>query len=226
MNALIPRDEKASPHAGPTSNVIPEAQGSHTRVSSDYVQKPHHHWFVLRVTYNRGLKAHNLLQATDVQSYTPMHYVVKKEIGKKKRILQPLLSKILFVYTTRQEADSLVKKQGDETPAVKYYLDKTQALESNNKHPPHIVPYSAMINFIKATSTDNEHVRIVSAEQCHYKMGDKVRVTEGDFSGVVDRVARIAGQQRVVVEISGLCLMATSYIPSVFLEAVDGKTEE
>lgn len=104
MNALIPRDEKASPHAGPTSNVIPEAQGSHTRVSSNYVQKPHHHWFVLRVTCNRGLKAHNLLQATDVQSYTPMHYVVKKEIGKKKRILQPLLPKFLFVYATRQEA--------------------------------------------------------------------------------------------------------------------------
>lgn len=226
MNALIPRDEKASPHAGPTSNVIPEAQGSHTRVSSNYVQKPHHHWFVLRVTCNRGLKVHNLLQATDVQSYTPMHYVVKKEIGKKKRILQPLLPKFLFVYATRQEADTLVKKQGDETPAVKYYLDKTQALESNNKHPPLIVPFSAMTNFIKATSTDNEHVRIVSAEQCHYKMGDRVRVTKGDFSRIVGRVARIAGQQRVVVEISGLCLMATSYIPSVFLEALYGKAEK
>lgn len=155
-----------------------------------------------------------------------MHYVVKKEIGKKKRILQPLLSKILFVYATRQEADTLVKKQGNETPAVKYHLDKAQALESNNKHPPLIVPFSAMINFIKATSTDYEHMRIVSAEQCHYKTGDRVRVTEGDFSGVVGRVARIAGQQRVVVELSGLCLMATSYIPSVFLEAVDEKTEE
>lgn len=27
-----------------------------------------------------------------------------------------------------------------------------------------------MINFIKATSTDSEHVRIVTAEQCHYKV--------------------------------------------------------
>lgn len=154
-----------------------------------------------------------------------MHYVVKKEIGKKKRILQPLLPKFLFVYATRQEADTLVKKQGDETPAVKYHLDKTQALESNNKHPPHIVPYSAMINFIKATSTDNEHARIVSAEQCHYKTVDRVRVTERDFSRIVGRVARIAGQQRVV-EISSLCLMVTSYIPIAFLEALYGKAEK
>ena len=78
----------------------------------------------------------------------------------------------------------------------------------------------AMINFIKATSTDSEHVRIVTAEQCHYKSGDKVRVIAGDFKGVVGKVARIAGQQRIVVEISGLCLVATAYIPTDFIEIV------
>lgn len=83
-----------------------------------------------------------------------------------------------------------------------------------------------MINFIKATSTDNEHARIVSAEQCHYKTVDRVRVTERDFSRIVGRVARIAAQQRVVIEISGLCLMVTSYIPIAFLEALYGKAEK
>jgi transcription antitermination factor NusG len=77
-----------------------------------------------------------------------------------------------------------------------------------------------MLNFIKLTSVKSEHIKLVEPELCHYKSGDKVRIVEGDFEGVVGRVARIAGQQRVVVEINGLCMVTTAYIPSAFLEAV------
>ena len=41
--------------------------------------------------------------------------------------------------------------------------------------------------------------------------------------GVTGKVARISGQQRVVVEISGLCLVATAYIPNGFLETVQNQ---
>ena len=150
-----------------------------------------------------------------------MHYVKKVIAGKKKLIQQPLLPSLLFIYATREQTDSFVKKTTDEpTSYIKYYLDKTLPLEANGKHPPLIIPYHAMINFIKATSTDSEHVRIVTAEQCHYKSGDVVRVIAGDFKGVVGKVARIAGQQRVVVEVSGLCMVATAYIPTDFIEII------
>lgn len=96
-------------------------------------------------------------------------------------------------------------------------------MEENGKHPPLTIPFTAMINFIKATNTDNEHVRIVSEEQCHYKNGDIVEVTSGEFKGVIGRVARIAGQQRVVVKLSGLCLVATAYIPNGFLKRTQDK---
>ena len=225
MNALINahthRGRSRSPYVGLTSNVLPEAQRSQTGVSSNYVSKEGYHWFVLRVTYNRIKKARAIISNTDVQSYIPMHYVVKKEIGKKKRILQPLLPNLLFVYTTREAVNSIIKKKGNETSVLKFYLDKTKPLEENGKHPPLTIPFTAMINFIKATSTDSEHVRIVSSEQCHYKSGDIVKVIDGEFEGVVGKVARIAGQQRVVVEISGLCLVATAYIPTDFIRKVN-----
>ena len=224
MNALINahtlRDRSRSPYAGLTSNVLPEAQRSHTGVSSDYVQKANHEWFVLRVTYNRTQKAHSIISTSDVQSFMPMHYVIKKEIGKKKRILQPLLPNLLFVYTTREVVETIIKKKDDELPVVKYYLDKTKPMESTGKHPPLIIPFAAMMNFIKVTSTNSNHVRIVSSEQCHYKSGDMVKVIAGEFDGAIGRVARIAGQQRVVVEISGLCLVATAYIPNVFIAKI------
>ena len=44
-------------------------------------------------------------------------------------------------------------------------------------------------------------------------MGDYVVVTEGEFKGVHGRVARIAGQQRVIVELFDGCLVATAYVP-------------
>lgn len=222
MNALVNahtrNDDNLSPCTGLISNVLPEAQRSQTGVSSDYVHKKEYHWFVLRVTYNRTQKACDIIANADVQSYMPMHYIIKKEIGKKKRILQPLLPNLFFVYTTREIANSIVKKKDEDTPILKYYLDKTRPKETNGKHPHLTIPFDAMTNFIKATSTESDHVRIVSNEQCHYKSGDIVKVIDGEFKGVTGRVARIAGQQRVVVEIAGLCMVATAYIPSAFLE--------
>ena len=222
LNAHTPKGRSKSPHVGLTSNVLPEAQRSQTGVSSDYVQKADHEWFVLRVTYNRTQKACDIISTANVQSYMPMHYIIKKEIGKK-RILQPLLPNLFFVYATRETVNSIIKKKGEETSVLKFYLDKTKPLEDNGKHPPLTIPFTSMTNFIKATSTDSEHVRIVSAEQCHYKSGDIVKVIDGEFKGVTGRVARIAGQQRVVVEISGLCLVATAYIPNGFLETVQNQ---
>lgn len=223
LNAHTPKGRSKSPHVGLTSNVLPEAQRSQTGVSSDYVQKADHEWFVLRVTYNRTQKACDIISTANVQSYMPMHYIIKKEIGKKKRMLQPLLPNLFFVYATRETVNSIIKKKGEETSVLKFYLDKTKPLEDNGKHPPLTIPFTSMTNFIKATSTESEHVRIVSAEQCHYKSGDIVKVIDGEFKGVTGRVARIAGQQRVVVEISGLCLVATAYIPNGFLETVQNQ---
>ncbi len=220
LNAHTPKGRSRSTHVGLTSNVLPEAQRSQTGVSSDYVQKANHEWFVLRVTYNRTQKACDIISTANMQSYIPMHYVIKKEIGKKKRMLQPLLPNLFFVYATRETVNSIIKKKGEETSVLKFYLDKTKPLEDNGKHPPLTIPFAAMMNFIKATCTDNEHIRIVSSDQCHFKSGDIIKIIDGEFKGVTGRVARIAGQQRVVVEVSGLCLVATAYIPSAFIEKI------
>ena len=221
LNAHTPRGCDSPPHIGLTSNVSPEAQSSDTGVSSGYVQRTGYCWFVLRATYNRVNAAVEKANEFGIQTYVPMHYVQKIIVGKKKRILQPLLPNILFIYATREQANSLVKKNLDEPSSfVKYYLDRTLPPETNGKNPPLTIPYNDMLNFIKATSTGSEHVRIVTAEQCHFKTGDAVRVIAGEFKGVIGRVARIAGQQRVVVNVSGLCLVATAYIPTDFIEII------
>lgn len=75
-----------------------------------------------------------------------------------------------------------------------------------------------MDNFIKLTSVKNPHIIPVTSENIKYKLGDEVVVTEGEFTGIRGRVARIAGQQRVVVELFDGCLVATAYIPKEVME--------
>ena len=53
------------------------------------------------------------------------------------------------------------------------------------------------------------------------KKDDLVRIIEGPFTGVVGRVGRAAGQQRVFVVLEGLCNVATAYIPNDFIQSID-----
>ena len=80
------------------------------------------------------------------------------------------------------------------------------------------VPTDQMNNFIKATMARNKHTMLVDPQKIKYKTGDTVRIVEGDFMGVVGKVARVGGQSRVIVTLDGVCSIATAYIPSAFLE--------
>lgn len=222
MNTLLNVDTRRGgnkpPNAGLTSNVSPEAQSSPTGVSVKYAPDSTKRWFVLRVTYSRVRKAYEYLTKDGTEVYFPQHYVQKEINGKMKRMLEPLLPNILFVYATSEKVETYVKH----TPALSYlsyYYNHFQT-DAQGKNPPLTIRYEEMINFIRATCVDNEHVSLVNSEQCRYKSGDLVRIVEGDFKGVIGKVARVRGQQRVVVEIEGLCLLATAYVPTGFLETI------
>lgn len=186
-------------------------------VSVEYAQESNKEWFVLRVTYNRIAKACDLLREANIKYYFPQHYVQKVVKGKKKRVLEPFLPNLIFAYSTKDSIYSFIKNN-PKNNFINFYYNHFE--ENGIINPPLVVGDKEMENFIKVTSIDNEHVRIVNPEQCHYKSGDLVRIVEGNFEGVVGRVARVAGQQRVVVEIKGVCAAVTAYIPSAFLVIV------
>jgi len=179
-------------------------------------------WFVLRATYSRQKKAYDYIvnagKQADVEAYLPTHHVLKIINGKRKRVLVPYLPQLLFVYATAEQ----VKHWVEDTPDLSfltYYYNHFKK-DEQGKNPPLVVSDLAMRNFIRLTSVDNEHVKLVHPDQCHYKSGDVVRITDGEFVGVEGKVARVSGQQRVVVEVEGICLIATAYIPTAFLERI------
>ncbi len=172
-------------------------------------------WFVLRVSYNRYVKARNFLDENLIEYYLPMRAVLTSA-GKRNN--EPLLPNLIFAYVCEETARTLIENN-PRNSVLSYYYNHF-VLNEFGKNPPLVVPEDEMLNFINVTSVDNEHIMIVEPERCHYKSGDRVRIVGGNFKGVEGKVARVSGQQRVVVEIQGLCLIATAYIPSAFIEPI------
>ena len=188
-------------------------------VSLNYEYNPTKKWYVLRATYGREKKAYDYIVNDGTTAYLPLRYVHKTIEGQKRRVLIPLLPNILFVYSEKEKINEYLK-QTPELSYLRYYYNHLET-DVNGVNPPMVVEYKEMNNFIDATNVDDEHLRVVNLSQCHFKSGDKVRVVEGAFRGVQGYVARVAGQQRVIVTIEGLCSIATAYIPSAFIEIIE-----
>ncbi len=206
---IIPPCVRFAPEA------FPEARSSQTGVSVRYEESSDKFWYVFRVSYGREDKTFDFLVEDGTYAYIAKKLVEKYVHGKRKRFLQPLIRNLLFVYTTKEKAEEYVNSTLA-LPYLSYYYNHFQ-VDKNGKNPPLTISTKEMSNFIIATCNSNEHLRFVEESQCHFKGGEIVKVTDGSFKGVVGRVARVAGQQRVIVELDGLCLIATAYIPTAFL---------
>ena len=92
-------------------------------------------------------------------------------------------------------------------------------------HPPLIVPEKEMISFVRATCTNSEHLKVVDMEKCRFLSDNEnkmVEVIRGDYQGVKGRIARVAGQQCIVVSIAnGRWNISTEYIPTPYLRVID-----
>ena len=221
-----PTDTGSScPSAGLTS-CTPSISKNKGGVSVENVPDASKQWFVLRVSYGRIVKAKAFVEAKGFECYVPIRYKEVKKHDKKRIITEPLLSSFLFVHASAEQVDSLLQDKNIKAPENKallsYYYDHTSHCENSpTKNPPLVISDAAMDNFIRLTSIHNPHIIPVTSENIKYKLGDEVMITEGDFKDIHGRVARIAGQQRVVVELFEGYLVATAYIPKDAIKIIN-----
>ena len=220
------------PCAGLTSNALPEAQStvaaesSQTGVSTKnalLVTKPKApreadipHWYALRTTYGREKKAYDYLTARGITAFYPTTNVVKLIKGKRKVVTKSRLPNIFFAYGTEEQLKEYVFDNVN-LPFLRFYYRHIH--EGNTiKKTPLIVPDNQMdsLKIICAADADNTFVSLVKVPK--FEKGQLVKVTDGAFKGVIGRVARWQGQQRVGVVVDDLVTVVTAYIPSAFLE--------
>lgn len=206
------------PSAGLISRTPSTSDNVRNGVSVENVPTGNKQWFVLRVTYGRIIKAKAFVEAKELEYYVPLRYKEIRKQGKKRIITEPLLPSFLFVHASAEQVDSLLQDKSikplENIALLSYYYNHTSHCEkSPTKNPPLVISDSAMDNFIRLTSIHNPHIIPVTSDNIKYKLGDEVVITEGEFMGIHGKVARIAGQQRVVVELFEGCLAATAYVP-------------
>ena len=220
------------PCAGLTSNALPEAQSTMSAESSQtgvstrnahIASKPKAqkeedspHWYALRTTYSREKKAYDYLTAKGITAFYPTTNVVKLIKGKRKNVTESRLPNIFFAYGTEEQLQEYVYDNVN-LPFLRFYYRHYH--EGNTiKKTPLIVPDYQMdsLKIICAADADNTIVSLVEVPK--FEKGQLVRVIDGVFKGVIGRVARWQGQQRVGVVVDDLVTVVTAYIPSAFLE--------
>ena len=220
------------PCAGLTSNALPEAQSTVSAESSQtgvstrnahIASKPKvqregdiPHWYALRTTYGREKKAYDYMTARGITAFYPTTNVVKLIKGKRKVVTESCLPNIFFAYGTEEQLKEYVFDNVN-LPFLRFYYRHIH--EGNTiKKTPLIVPDNQMdsLKIICAADADNTFVSLVKVPK--FEKGQLVKVIDGVFKGVIGRVARWQGQQRVGVVVDDLVTVVTAYVPSAFLE--------
>ena len=223
------------PCVGLTSSALPEAQSSaraessQTGVSTRNVPSANElptikrakntpHWYALRVTYGREKKAYDYLVGKNVEAFYPTIKTVKVVDGNRKTIEESRLPNIFFARGTEEEIKSFVYDNVN-LPHLRFYYRHTHEGARLIKEPL-IVPDYQIEGLRIICASEAEDVIIVTPEIQKFQAGQTVRVIDGVFKGVIGKVARYRGQQRVAIIIDGLLTIASAYVPSAFLEQI------
>jgi hypothetical protein len=130
-----------------------------------------------------------------------------------------LIPNLLFAYGTEEEIQQYVYDNVN-LPFLRYYYH--HAFNGfTTKRQPLIVSDADMENFRIICMQEEQDIIVRPVEVAKFKIGQRVRVTSGKFTGVEGIVARFMGQQRVGIVINGLLTVATAYIPNACLKEIE-----
>ena len=77
-------------------------------------------------------------------------------------------------------------------------------------------------NVLAMTAADaGRNVKYFGADAPEYHTGDRVRVTDGIYKGAEGYIKRIKKDRKLIVSVTGVAVVAVSYIHPDFLEKVD-----
>lgn len=223
------------PCAGLTSNALPEAQSTVSAESSQtgvstrnaYIaskpkaqkEEDFPHWYALRTTYGREKKAYDYMITKGITAFYPTTNVVKLIKGKRKVVTESRLPNIFFAYGTEEQLKTFVYDNVN-LPFLRFYY-RHEHVGSRAIKTPLIVPKYQMESLKIICEAEASDIIVSLSSVPNFQTGQMVRVVDGAFKGVIGRVKRWQGQQRVGVIIGDMATFATAYVPSAFLEKID-----
>ena len=161
-------------------------------------------WYVAHTRHGQELGVRNRLRTLGVEHFVPSR--TRRAYRGKKMVEEPLLSCLVFLRATKDEALDLIHNEGVKAD---YLFDcATRQLM--------VVPDKAMSDFQRVFDLSLEEGGLVD---CKLAVGDRVRVTRGVLQGVEGFVMELQGEYYVVVGLMN-CLFARARVPRAWLELI------
>lgn len=170
------------------------------------------HWYVMRSTYCREVKAREMLEADGVECYVPMRTMRSEQ---SERVV-PVVHNLVFVRTNRDYMDQWKRRHEEDCP-LRYTIDRSTSL-------PMIVRDRAMEDFIRVTKDADDEILYLDNPNVAVEKGKQIEIVCGQYAGVRGTILRILRDRKVVVSAGGLVAVAISGIPTSTVMAATPST--
>ena len=202
--------------------VHPEAKKNGIGKSVEYALQPEVRcWFPIRATYHRAQKVYDRLVALgndSLEPYLPTLCRVDEEGNNGNPVIkeEPLDKGLLFMRSTLQDFRALLENPSLIPGMTPYYNHfKTNEFGKNELL---TVPDRQMESVRIIVESRNQNIIVRQSEMPKIIEGDRVVVTDGAFAGVEGVVMKYKHQKRVFVQLHGVGIYATAYVPGTFLK--------
>ena len=165
-------------------------------------------WYAAKVKYQTERKMKTWLDEQAIENFIPFRTVLIEKDGRRIKREKPIIPGLLFIRTNYQTVCTMPVES----------RIKIMYLRNLENHQLLVVPDKQMQDFMFLLDFSESAVRV---ENANLRQGDRVRVIKGDFAGIEGELIRIKRHKRVVVRLEGLFSLATTYIPSAFLERIE-----
>lgn len=169
----------------------------------------------MRATYGRNMEVKHNLDQAGFESFVPMRYVVTQDTrGRKIKKYVPVVRDLIFIRTEHTLMHSL--KQQYES------LRNIYIPSEDGKKRIVIVPDGQMESFIKVTGSLSDGLLFFTPDEVNLKKGVRVRIHGGQFDALEGTFVKVKGarDKRVVVEVSGVIVVATCSLKCDLIEVL------
>lgn len=176
------------------------------------------HWYALKVFFNKVFDVEKITSHAGIESYIPCKTVVVEQGKVRKTVRRTLVSSLMFIRSTQAYALGL---QAELTGRVMLYT----YLDKEGRKQPSVISDYEMNMFRLVASSGEEGIDYFGDTSSLFTVGERVRVIDGPFKGAEGYIRRIKGKRRLIVAITGVCAVATSFIPGCFLQKLEDNSD-
>ena len=172
------------------------------------------YWFAARTlskqefAVKKRIENLNFEEGIDVECYLPTRTVISQLKYRRKRSVVPVARGLIFIHATKQSACDIHNVYGVQVFYMKDF----------STHSMLVVPDKQMQDFMFLLDFSTGSVEVLNKG---IKRGDRVRVIKGPLQGLEGELVRLKNHKRVIIRLDGVASIATSYIPSSFLESIE-----